>query len=159
MRDVLTSSPRPSLYSHLCNLLLSSQYFARPLTNHTSPQPPPLLNNNCNHYGTSTSASPCVSRCTHFSLFQGAIVSAIGGAINAIVSAIANIIMIIVSVIVTVRTVELLGFVVHGSYLGRQIIVTIFDVIFDIICCNCFGGRTRRTGTHRYRFGGGGSTY
>lgn len=38
----------------------------------------------------------------------------------------------------------------------EQIIVTIFDVIFDILCCNCFGGRTRRTGTHRYRFGGGG---
>ncbi|KAI0778719.1 hypothetical protein BD413DRAFT_609290 [Trametes elegans] len=70
----------------------------------------------------------------------GAIFSAIGGAINAVVSAIASIIMIIVSVIVT-------------------IIVTIFDIIFDILCCNCFGGRTRRTGTHRYRFGrGGGAT-
>ncbi|KAM5536051.1 hypothetical protein V8D89_010309 [Ganoderma adspersum] len=65
---------------------------------------------------------------------MGAIFSAIGSAINAVVSAIADIIMIIVSVIVT-------------------IIVTIFDVIFDILCCNCFGGRTKRTGTHSYRFG------
>ncbi|KAH9858331.1 hypothetical protein C2E23DRAFT_177367 [Lenzites betulinus] len=73
---------------------------------------------------------------------MGAIFSAIGSAINAIVSAIAQVIMIIVSVIVT-------------------ILVTIFDVIFDILCCNCFGGRTRRTGTHSYRFGsrGGGGTY
>ncbi|KAI0084515.1 hypothetical protein BDY19DRAFT_970616 [Irpex rosettiformis] len=71
-------------------------------------------------------------------------ISAIGGGINAIVSAIANVIMTIVSVIVT-------------------IIVTIIDVIIDILCCNCFGGRRRRTGTHRYNFGGRrrgvGSTY
>ncbi|OSX67098.1 hypothetical protein POSPLADRAFT_1051253 [Postia placenta MAD-698-R-SB12] len=64
----------------------------------------------------------------------GTVVSAIAGAIEAVVSAVASIIMIIVGVIVT-------------------IIVTIFDIIFDIICCNWFGGRTRRTGTHRYNFG------
>ncbi|KAI0071378.1 hypothetical protein K474DRAFT_1669085 [Panus rudis PR-1116 ss-1] len=53
----------------------------------------------------------------------------------AIIQAIADILMIIVSLIVTV-------------------IVTIFDIIYDIICCNCFGGRTRRTGSRgRYRFG------
>ncbi|GBE77440.1 hypothetical protein SCP_0103150 [Sparassis crispa] len=67
---------------------------------------------------------------------MGSIFSAIGSGINAIISAIANVIMTIVSVIVT-------------------IIVTIIDVILDILCCNCFGGRTRRTGTHSYRFGGG----
>lgn len=78
--------------------------------------------------------------------------SAIGSAINAIVSAIADIIMIIVSVIVTVRLCLQLGVVSVSNWLP-QIIVTIFDIIFDILCCNCFGGRTRRTGTHRYRFG------
>ncbi|TFY53673.1 hypothetical protein EVJ58_g9323 [Rhodofomes roseus] len=62
---------------------------------------------------------------------MGTVISAIVGAIEAVVSAIASVIMIIVSVIAT-------------------IIVTIFDVIFDIICCNWFGGRTRRTGTHSY---------
>ncbi|GJE96082.1 hypothetical protein PsYK624_122750 [Phanerochaete sordida] len=67
---------------------------------------------------------------------MGSIVSAIGGGINAVISAIANVIMTIISAIVTV-------------------IVTIIDVILDILCCNCFGGRRRRTGTHRYRFGGG----
>ena len=82
---------------------------------------------------------------------QGAIFSAIGGAINAVVSAIASIIMIIVSVIVTVRTSMIFGG--PNSRFCWQIIVTIFDIIFDILCCNCFGGRTRRTGTHRYRFG------
>lgn len=88
---------------------------------------------------------------------QGAIFSAIGGAINAIVSAIANIIMIIVSVIVTVSNLHALNVLYSTLIINfEQIIVTIFDVIFDIICCNCFGGRTRRTGTHRYRFGGGG---
>lgn len=65
---------------------------------------------------------------------MGSIVSAIGGGINAIISAIANVIMTIVSVIVT-------------------IIVTIIDVILDILCCNCFGGRRRRTGTHKFRWG------
>ncbi|OBZ78733.1 hypothetical protein A0H81_00279 [Grifola frondosa] len=63
---------------------------------------------------------------------MGSIFSAIGNAINAIISAIAGIIMTIVDVIV-------------------MIIVTIFDVIFDILCCNCFGGRSRRTGSHRMR--------
>ncbi|KZT72891.1 hypothetical protein DAEQUDRAFT_762693 [Daedalea quercina L-15889] len=72
---------------------------------------------------------------------MGTVVSAIAGAIEAVISAIASIIMIIVSVIAT-------------------IIVTIFDIIFDIICCNWCGGRSARTGTHRYRFGGGmGSSY
>ncbi|KAH8105167.1 hypothetical protein BXZ70DRAFT_1004695 [Cristinia sonorae] len=68
---------------------------------------------------------------------MGAIVSAIGGAIQAVISAIASILMIIISTIVT-------------------IIVTIFDVIFDILCCRCFGGRKRRTGTHKFNFGRGG---
>ncbi|KAH9837266.1 uncharacterized protein C8Q71DRAFT_857581 [Rhodofomes roseus] len=67
----------------------------------------------------------------------GTVISAIAGAIEAVVSAIASIIMIIVSVIAT-------------------IIVTIFDIIFDIICCNWFGGRTRRTGSHRFNWGSGG---
>ncbi|KIP02625.1 hypothetical protein PHLGIDRAFT_286105 [Phlebiopsis gigantea 11061_1 CR5-6] len=73
---------------------------------------------------------------------MGSVVSAIGGGINAIISAIANVIMTIISAIVTV-------------------IVTIIDVILDILCCNCFGGRKRRTGTHRYNFGrrGAGATY
>ncbi|CCM00030.1 uncharacterized protein FIBRA_02056 [Fibroporia radiculosa] len=70
------------------------------------------------------------------SFIMGTIISAIVGAIEAVISAIASVIMIIVSVIAT-------------------IIVTIFDIIFDILCCNCFGGRTRRTGSHRYRWGMG----
>ncbi|KAH9929669.1 uncharacterized protein B0H18DRAFT_995675 [Fomitopsis serialis] len=68
---------------------------------------------------------------------MGTVVSAIAGGIEAIVSAIASIIMIIVGTIAT-------------------IIVTIFDIIFDIICCNWCGGRTRRTGTHRYGSWGSG---
>ncbi|KAH9891588.1 hypothetical protein C8Q73DRAFT_78753 [Cubamyces lactineus] len=72
---------------------------------------------------------------TNHSSIMGSIVSAIASAIGAVVFGIADIIMIIVSVIVT-------------------IIVTIFDIIFDILCCNCFGGRQRRTGRHKYRFGG-----
>ena len=63
--------------------------------------------------------------------------------------------MIIVSVIVTVRLCLQLGVVSVSNWLP-QIIVTIFDIIFDIICCNCFGGRQVRTGTHVYRFGRGG---
>lgn len=97
-----------------------------------------------------------------FLLSQGAIFSAIGGAINAVISAIADVLMIIVGVIVTV-SLHRRSFSPHvnirltGNFtILKQIIVTIFDVIFDILCCNCFGGRTRRTGTHSYRFGRGG---
>ncbi|PCH34200.1 hypothetical protein WOLCODRAFT_160684 [Wolfiporia cocos MD-104 SS10] len=67
---------------------------------------------------------------------MGSVVSAIAGAIGAVVSAVASIIMICVDVVVT-------------------IIVTIFDIIFDILCCNWCGGRTRRTGSHRFRRGAG----
>ncbi|GBE77442.1 hypothetical protein SCP_0103170 [Sparassis crispa] len=71
---------------------------------------------------------------------MGSIFSAIGNGLSAIVSAIANIIMTIIDVIF-------------------MIIVTIIDVIVDILCCNCFGGRRHRTGTHRYRSGRGSSRF
>ncbi|KAI0937029.1 hypothetical protein AcV5_005025 [Taiwanofungus camphoratus] len=74
---------------------------------------------------------------SHSITIMGSVVSLIAGAIESVVSGIASIVMIIVSVIAT-------------------IIITIFDIIFDIICCNWCGGRTARTGTHRYRWGRGG---
>ena len=61
--------------------------------------------------------------------------------------------MIIVSVIVTVSTFVVSPTIDRPLMVTLKIIVTIFDIIFDILCCNCFGGRTKRTGTHSYRFG------
>ncbi|KAJ8583792.1 hypothetical protein M405DRAFT_493870 [Rhizopogon salebrosus TDB-379] len=59
---------------------------------------------------------------------MGSIFSAIGGAINTVISAIAGVVMAIVGAVTTV-------------------IVTIAHFIEDIICCRCFGSRTRTTNT------------
>jgi hypothetical protein len=83
-------------------------------------------------------------------LFQGSIVSAIGYGINSIISAIATVLETIIGAIVAVRTV-----VDRSSYhlnLLSQVIVAIFDVITDILCCRCCGRRrsSARTGGRRY---------
>ncbi|KAI6162681.1 hypothetical protein EDD17DRAFT_1574184 [Pisolithus thermaeus] len=57
---------------------------------------------------------------------MGSVCSAIGNGMNAIIAAIANLLMAIV-----------------GAF--TVIIVTIFDLILDILCCRC-GGPRRRTG-------------
>ncbi|KAG2146902.1 uncharacterized protein EDB93DRAFT_1147988 [Suillus bovinus] len=69
-------------------------------------------------------------------VLQGSIFSAIGRGINAIIFGIADVLMIIVGAITTV-------------------IVTIFDVITDILCCRCCGSRrsSRRTGRSLRRRG------
>lgn len=83
-----------------------------------------------------------------FSVPQGAIVSAIGYGINAVISAIATVLETIIGAIVAVRTVCYRS-EPHPNML-LQVVVAIFDVIFDILCCRCFGGRTRRTGSRTY---------
>ncbi|KAK7682046.1 hypothetical protein QCA50_015010 [Cerrena zonata] len=70
---------------------------------------------------------------------MGAIVSAVANVVEALISAVANVLLIVVSTLVT-------------------IIVSVLDVIIDILCCNCFGGRSFRTGTHVYKFGKRGGT-
>ncbi|KAJ7235080.1 hypothetical protein B0H12DRAFT_1142060 [Mycena haematopus] len=91
---------------------------------------------------------------------MGSIFSAIGRGIEAIISAIAGLLMAIVGAITTVR------FNLHHrclfTYSGIQVIVTIFDVILDILCCRCFGSRrsgsrySRRRGARGGAMGGGG---
>lgn len=97
-------------------------------------------------------------------LSQGSIISSIGYGINAIISAIAAVIETIVGAIVAVRTLLHSLIIKSPMKLIRicysQVLVAIFDVIMDILCCRCFGGR-RRTGSRTYYrrrgvFGGGG---
>ena len=85
-------------------------------------------------------------------VYQGSIVSAIGYGINSIISAIATVLETIIGAIVAVRTFVAKSSVSHLNPLS-QVIVAIFDVILDILCCRCCGSRrsTRRTG----RRGGG----
>lgn len=84
-------------------------------------------------------------------MLQGSVFSAIGRGINAIIGAIANVIMTIVSAITYV---SLSGPTSLVAVLKDplQIIVSIFDVITDILCCRC-GRRAhaRRTGRTKYR--------
>ncbi|KIM60995.1 hypothetical protein SCLCIDRAFT_1216300 [Scleroderma citrinum Foug A] len=60
---------------------------------------------------------------------MGSVCSAIGNGINAIIAAIANLLMAIV-----------------GAF--TMVIVTIFDLILDILCCRCCSSY-RRTGRRR----------
>ena len=97
---------------------------------------------------------------------QGSVVSAIGRGLNAIISAIAAVIETIISAIVTVRSSDILMWTpIHLTLIYHpQVIVTIFDVITDILCCRCCSGRRRsgRRGYYRRRggfSGGRGTTY
>lgn len=87
---------------------------------------------------------------------QGSVVSAIGGIINTIVNAIASVVMTIVSAIVTVSRIAGCPFV--PLTLVYQVIVTIFDLIVDILCCRICSSR-RRVGTRRYNFGRRGAAH
>ncbi|KAI6028349.1 hypothetical protein F5J12DRAFT_375479 [Pisolithus orientalis] len=86
---------------------------------------------------------------------MGSIFSAIGSGINAIISAIANVVMTVVGAITTVR-----DDTIYCGHAGQhadslppiQVIVTIFDVIVDILCCRCFGSR-RSSSRYRRRRG------
>jgi hypothetical protein len=79
-----------------------------------------------------------------FSVSQGAVVSAIGHGLISIVSGIAFLIESVIAAIFAVRTIV---DKFCGSHLNllSQVIVAIFDVFTDILCCACFRGR-RRTG-------------
>jgi hypothetical protein len=96
---------------------------------------------------------------------QGSIVSSIGYGINAVISAIANVLETIIGAIVAVRII-VDTFSASASHLNlpSQVFVAIFDVIFDILCCRCFGSRRTgmRTGRRSYYrrrgFGRGGRT-
>ncbi|EPQ52720.1 hypothetical protein GLOTRDRAFT_140360 [Gloeophyllum trabeum ATCC 11539] len=76
----------------------------------------------------------CVNQQSYF--IMGIIISTIAAAVTAVVTGVVAVASIILGVIAT-------------------IIIGIFDIIFDILCCNCFGARTRRTGTHTYWGSGG----
>ncbi|KAI0795888.1 hypothetical protein C8Q75DRAFT_744260 [Abortiporus biennis] len=64
---------------------------------------------------------------------MGTIISSLGDALNAIVIAVWTIVKTVLGLVVT-------------------LVVTFFDIVYDIVCCNCFGNRPRRTGTHTYKF-------
>ena len=86
---------------------------------------------------------------------QGSIVSAIGRGIEAIIMSIAGVIMAIVGAITTVRPLWLHSLDCMTHTTTPQVIVTIFDLITDILCCRCCSGR-RHSGTRvgsRRRFG------
>ena len=68
------------------------------------------------------------------------------------IGAIANVLETIVAAIVGVSTYDLLQGCIR-AYKLIQVIVTIFDVILDILCCRC--GRRRTTTTRGYRRGWG----
>jgi hypothetical protein len=82
-------------------------------------------------------------------LAQGSVVSAIAGIITTIVTAIADIIIIIVNSIVTVSTSKVSTVMVLKFVL--QVLVLIWDLFVDILCCRCCTSR-RVVGTRR-RFG------
>ncbi|KAJ3486911.1 hypothetical protein NLI96_g3915 [Meripilus lineatus] len=67
---------------------------------------------------------------------MGAILSSLGVAVDAIIKAAWTIFTTLVSLVAT-------------------LVVTFFDIIYDIVCCKCFGDRAqgKRTGTHIYKFG------
>ncbi|KAJ6454383.1 hypothetical protein C8R45DRAFT_1037956 [Mycena sanguinolenta] len=77
---------------------------------------------------------------------MGSIFSAIGRGINAVISAIAGVLMAIVGAITMVRSSSSILNFTRLTHL--QVIVTIFDVIFDILCCRC---GSRRSGSRYAR--------
>jgi hypothetical protein len=83
-----------------------------------------------------------------FLLSQGSVVSAIGYGINSIISAIATVLETIIGAIVAVRIIVDESSASHLN-LSSQIIVAIFDVITDILCCRCCGRRRTRTTSTR----------
>lgn len=92
----------------------------------------------------------CVSRRVAYRyLAQGSVVSAIAGIITTLVNAIADIIIIIVNSIVTVSTSQVST--VMALKLVPQVLVLIWDLFVDILCCRCCTSR-RVVGTRR-RFG------
>ena len=84
---------------------------------------------------------------------QGSVVSAIGSIITTIVTAIADVIIIIINAIVSVSTSQFDAFSPPFMVLTlySQVLVMIWDLFIDILCCRCCTGR-RRVGTRR-RFG------
>ncbi|EJD00284.1 uncharacterized protein FOMMEDRAFT_158953 [Fomitiporia mediterranea MF3/22] len=101
---------------------------------------PLKLSANLSHSQPSSKGFTCIYQISIFDSpsNMGSIVSAIGRGLIAIISAIAAVIETIISAIVGV-------------------IVTIFYVIEDILCCRCFGGRSRsRRGGYGSRYGGRG---
>lgn len=85
--------------------------------------------------------------------YQGSIVSSIGYGINSIISAIATVLETIIGAIVAVCTILDESSAPHLNLLS-QVIVAIFDVITDILCCRCCGRRrsSRSTRTGRRGF-------
>jgi hypothetical protein len=95
---------------------------------------------------------PVLVLCSHrVSVSQGSIVSSIGYGINAIISAIAGVLETIIGAIVAVRIVVNKSSASHPNLIS-QVIVAIFDVILDILCCRCCGSRRTgmRTGRRSY---------
>ena len=83
---------------------------------------------------------------------QGSVVSAIGNIITTIVTAIADLIIIIVNAIVSVSAFQVISLrELLVLTLESQVLVLIWDLIVDILCCRCCSSR-RRVGTRR-RFG------
>jgi hypothetical protein len=81
---------------------------------------------------------------------QGSVVSAIGNLITTIVTAVADLIILIVNSIVSVSVCWLWASST-ALILDSQVLVLLWDLFVDILCCRCCSGR-RRVGTRR-RFG------
>ena len=84
-----------------------------------------------------------------FAVSQGSVVSAIGHGINSIIRAIASVLETIIGAIFTVRTTTVNESSESASHLDilSQVIVSILDLITDILCCRCCGRRRRSTTT------------
>jgi hypothetical protein len=96
-----------------------------------------------------------LGRCALISSSQGSVVSAIGRGIESIIMAIASVVMAIVGAITTVRPSSLQLLCRAPLTRPIQVIVTIFDLITDILCCRCCGDRrtsSRRRGWGRSRW-------
>jgi hypothetical protein len=78
---------------------------------------------------------------------QGSVVSAIGGGITSIIRAIAFVLESVIGAIVGVRTIVDEYSASHLNLLS-QIIVAIFNVFTDILCCRCGKRRSTRHTTH-----------
>jgi len=83
-----------------------------------------------------------------FPVSQGSVVSAIGYGINSIISAIAAVLETIIGAIVSVRIIVGESSASNLNMLS-QVIVAIFNVITDILCCRCCGRRRRTTTSTR----------
>jgi hypothetical protein len=78
---------------------------------------------------------------------QGSVVSAIGRGITSIIRAIAFVLESIIGAIVGVRTIVDESSASHLNLLS-QVIVAIFNVITDILCCRCGKRRSTRHTRH-----------